>query len=256
MEPNDADLSSLYAKCLAAKGDTVGATRLLQNIVIANPKNTGAQVALGDAFLADNQYAEAYKAFEAAAENDPKSPLPHRRLARVMAARAGSDVKLYTGCLQQINEARRLTPPTDTLTYQSDYFALMLLMESRLKDTLDQVNETYLGAGNHPQNELQRLAADLNLNAEAASDFIDKLQPAVGQDTTHAHYAQGAAFLVSAVGYLRKFIKTYDPQIGSALRGTRLDALSAFATAHTRLIASRAALEKGRAATGETAGGS
>lgn len=255
MEPNDADLSRLYANCLAAKGDTAGATKLLQNIVAANPKNTAAQVALGDALLADNMYTDAYRAFEAAAENDPKSPLPHRRLARVMAARAGSDPKQYIGCLQQIEEARRLTPATDTLTYQGDYFALMLMLESRLKDMLDQVNETYIGTGKRPQNGLQRIAADLNLQAEAASDFIDKLQPAVGQDTTHAHFAQGAAFLVQATGYLRKYIKTNDMQIGGSLRGTRLDALSAFSTAHNRLIASRAALEKGRAATGEIVGG-
>ena len=48
-------------------------------------------MALGDALLSNSQYADALKAFEAAAVNDPKSPLPHRRLARVFVARAGSD---------------------------------------------------------------------------------------------------------------------------------------------------------------------
>ena len=250
IDPADADLSRLYANCLTAKGNTTAATKLLRDIVTANPKNTAAQVALGDALLSDSQYAEALKAFEAAAANDPKSPLPHRRLARVSVARAGSDPAQYAVCLQEVAQARSLTPPTDTQTYQSDYIEIMLLVESRLKEMLDQTNETYNGVGKRTPNGVQRAANDLNERAKSASNFLEKLPPAAGQETTHAHYEQGAALLVQATGYLRKYLKTNDMQIAQSLRGTRVDALSEFTNAHTRLTTARAVLEKGNAATG------
>jgi tetratricopeptide (TPR) repeat protein len=252
IDPADADLSRLYANCLTAKGDTTAATKLLRDLVTANPKNTAAQVALGDALLSDSQYADALKAYEAAAANDPKSPLPHRRLARVAVARAGSDPAQYAVCLQEVAQARSLTPPTDTQTYQSDYIEIMLLLESRLKDMLDQTNETYNSVDKRAPNDLQRAANDLNERAESASNFLEKLPPAAGQETTHAHYEQGAALLVQATGYLRKYLKTNDMQIGQSLRGTRVDALSEFANAHTRLTTARTVLEKGNTATGAT----
>ena len=252
IDPADADLSRLYANCLTAKGDITAATKMLRDLVATNPKNTAAQAALGDALLSDNQYADALKAYEAAAANDPKSPLPHRRLARVAVARAGSDLAQYAVCLQEVGQARSLTPSTDTQIYQGDYIEMMLLMESRLKDLLDQTNEIYNGMGKRAANDLLRSANDMNERAEAASNFLEKLPPAAGQESTHAHYEQGAALLVQATGYLRKYLKTNDMQIGQSLRGTRVDALSEFANAHTRLTTARAVLEKGNAATGAT----
>ena len=106
-----------------------------------------------------------------------------------------------------MTQARSLTPPTDTQTYQSDYIEIMLLVESRMKEMLDQANETFNGVGKRAPGELQRVATDLNERAESASDFLDKLPPAAGQETTHAHYAQGAALLVQAMGYLRKYVR-------------------------------------------------
>lgn len=252
--PADPDLSRLYANSMTAKGDTAGAIKLLRDIVAANPANTAAQVALGDALLQDSQFADALAAFDIAARNDPKSPLPHRRLARVLAARAGSDTAQYAACLRQIEQARSLTPATDTQTYQGDYFEIMLLIESRLKDMLDQTNETLAGGGRRSASDLMRAAADLKERAGAASDFLDKMPPAAGQDITHAHYQQGAALLAQAVGYLRKYLQNGDMQVSASLSGTRTDALAELSTAHTRLVTARAALEKGRAAIGVSGG--
>ncbi len=250
LAPGDADLTKLRASTLFGKGDTTNAIKMLRDVVAAHPGDTSGQVALGDALLADGQFADALSAFETAAKNDPKSPLPHRRLARVLAARAGSDITQYAACLGQIEQARKLTPTTDTQTYQGDYFELMLLLETRLKDMLDQVNETSMGVGKRANADLMQHATDLKERAEAASDFLDKLPPAAGQDVTHAHYGQGAALLVQSIGYLRKFIPSNEAQIGNSLRATRIDALTELTNAHDRLIASREVLEKGRAATG------
>ena len=250
LAPGDADLSRLRANSLIGKGDTVNAIKMLRDVVAANPKDTSAQVALGDALLADSQFADAVAAFENAAKNDPKSPLPHRRLARVLVARAGSDIAKYAACLQQIERARSLTPATDTQTYQGDYFEIMLLLESRMKDMLDQVNETLIGVGKRANADLMQHATDLKERAEAASDFLDKLPPAAGQDVTHAHYGQGAALLVQSIGYLRKYIPSNEAQIANSLRATRTDAITELTNAHERLVTARGVLEKGRAATG------
>ena len=248
--PGDADLSRLYANSLSAKGDTPGAIKLLRDIVSANPGNTANQVALGDALLSDSQFADALNAFEVASRNDPKSPLPHRRLARVLAARAGSDTAQYAACLSQIAQARGLTPAAETQTYQSDYFEIMLLLESRLRDMLDQTKEILAGSGRRPASELMRAANDLKERAGAAADFLDKLPPAAGQDILHAHYQQGAAQLVQTVGFLRKYLQTGDNQVSDSARGTHTDALTELSTAHARLMTARAALEKGKAAIG------
>ena len=250
--PQDADLSRLYANSLSAKGDTAGAIKMLRDIIRANPANTAAQVSLGDALLSDSQFADALSAFETAARNDPKSPLPHRRLARVLAARAGGDTAQYALCLKQIEKARSLTPATETQTYQGDYFEIMLLLESRLKDMLDQTHDTLTGSGRRPASELMRAANDLKERAEAASDFLSKMPPAAGQDITHVHYQQGADLLAQTIGFVRKYLQTGDTQVSDSARGTATDALTELNTAHSRLITARAALEKGRAAVGAT----
>ena len=254
ISPEDGDLQRLYGSTLLTKGDVNGAMKIFRQITLRDPKDTAAQIALGDAYLADSQFAEAQTAYDTAALNDAKSPTPHRRLARIYASRAAGDAVQYGKALAQIQAARALTPAADVETYQSDYFDLMRLMESRLRDMLDQLNNAFVASSNGKRTptELIRTATDLKEQAQAADDFLEKLPAAAGQDPTHAHYQQGAALLIQSIGIFRQYLDKNDVQLADAVRNTRADALTELSTARKRLDAGITALTTAHAS-GKTA---
>ncbi len=235
--PEDGDLQRLYGSTLLTKGNVNGAMKIFRQITLRDPKDTAAQIALGDTYLADSQFAEAQTAYEAAAQNDAKSPTPHRRLARIYASRAAGDAAQYGKALERIQAARALTPAADVETYQGDYFDLMRMMESRLRDMLDQLNNAFVASSNGKRTptELIRVTTDLKEQAQSADDFLEKLPAAAGQDPTHAHYQQGAALLVQSIGIFRQYLDKNDVQLADAVRNTRADALTELSTARKRL---------------------
>lgn len=237
LTPNDSALYVLSGNALLAKGDVAGATKAFQEAVHIDPNDITAQVALGDAQMADSQFDPAIQAYLVAAKNDPRSPLPHRRLARALASRAAADPAQYAASLEQVQQARALIPATDVETYQQDYVILMRLMDSRLRDLLEEMQTTYRDAssGNRSTNALIRAAADIKTRAEAAADYLDKLPPAAGLEAAHAHYQQGAALLLQAVDLLRDYLNKPDTGTGEQLKGAQVDALHELDTGGKRL---------------------
>lgn len=242
LSPKESSLHRLRGDTLLARGDTAAAMQAYREAIQNDPNDIASQVALGDALLTDNQFAEAINTYTSAAKNDPKSPLPHRRLARAYAGRAGSDITQYAASLEQIQQARALTPAADTETYLDDYIALMHLMETRMRDILDQSQNTYravVSGKTTDKNELKRLGTDMKDRASAAADYLDKLPPAAGQDATHARYQQAAALLTQTISLFRDFAATGDTLTEEKLKSTQLDTLRTLNAAGKRLNAAR-----------------
>jgi tetratricopeptide (TPR) repeat protein len=235
--PEDAGLYRLRGDCLLARADVPAALTAYREAMRLAPGDITAQVSLGDALMADNQFAEAMTVYATAAKTDPKSPLPHRRLARALAGRAASDVKQYEASLTAAEQARKLTPAADTETYLEDYLALMRLMEGRLRDFLTELQATYQAKiqAKQTNEELFRTSQDLKERVEKAVDYLEKLPPAVGQDATHARYQQGGALVLQAVSLLREWLMSGETRVEESLRSAQTDALRELATARKRL---------------------
>lgn len=202
-----------------------------------NPADISSQVALGDTLLADNQYTQAIAAYEAAAKNDPRSSLPYRRLGRVHAAKASSDIKEYMLSLSALDKARGLIAPTDTTTYSEELVVLLKMMDSRLNDLLAQLQGSYTARlqGKQTGAELVRTTVDMRERTEAAADFLDKLPSSPGLDTVQARYAQGAAYLLQAVTFFRDYLTNGDNRAEESYKGAQLEAQRELANALKRL---------------------
>jgi tetratricopeptide (TPR) repeat protein len=239
--PEDAALQRLRGDCLLAQVDVPGALKAYREAMRLSPSDIVAQVALGDALMADNQFAEALKVYETAAQTDSKSPLPHRRLARAAAGRAGSDIKEYATSLKEVEQARKLTPAADTETYLEDYVALIRLMEARMRDFINEIQANYQAKiqGKQTNDQLIRAAQDLKERASALADYLDKLPPALGQDATHARYQQGGAITLLAVSLLQEWLMSGETRVEESLKGAQADALRELTTARKRLDAVR-----------------
>jgi tetratricopeptide (TPR) repeat protein len=238
--PSDSTLQRLYGDALLAKGDNAGALKIYREVVAHDPANVAAQVALADALLADNQYSEALTVYQAAAAADPNSSLPHRRLARVYAGRAAADSSQYQESLKELALARQLTPNGDTDIYLHDYVALMRQMEQRMRDMTDELQNQYQAAvqGTRKLTEVTRAVGDLKERASALADYLDHVPVAVGHEGTHAHYGEGAAMLVQAIGSFRKVLAGNGrvEEAQGPLRVARLDTLHELATANKLLL--------------------
>lgn len=248
VDPKNSGLHRLYGEALLARGDVSGARKAFEEAAKADPSDIAAQVALGDVRLADNQFTEAAAAYEAAGKSDPRSPLPHRRLARLLLGRAAADPGQYAAALTHINQARALLAQGDTETYLDDYAAFMRVMESRLRDMLDQLQAAYkaLHDGKRNREESVRTAAEMRERSKAAIDFLEKLPPGAGQDVTHAQYQQGAALTQQAIDLFRDFLKQGQTSTEEAFSAARSDALHEFGAAARRLNAVRPPQAGGR----------
>ena len=140
LDAENANLYRLYGEVLMSEGDLPGAMQAFKDGIRVDPADIGCQVALGDALLAQNHFLQALEAYGAASKSDTKSPLPHRRIARALAVRAGTDPDQYRASLSEIEVARGLTPPTDTTSYVDDYVAIMRIVETRVREMLEELH--------------------------------------------------------------------------------------------------------------------
>ncbi|CEK18059.1 tetratricopeptide repeat protein [Chthonomonas calidirosea] len=201
--PNSVELTQLEAQVLQAKGDTKGALQLFTQLVAHNPQDVAARIALGDALLANGQYADAQNAYEMAASINAKSVLPALRLAALFVKEANSDPSFYAKGLSELETARQLLPSTDTTSYLNCYATLMPVLSERIHDDADALQQIYESCvqGGLSVTEALRNLADLQNRLVALSDFLTKLPPAVGAEKAQAAYGQSAALLLQGIGY-------------------------------------------------------
>jgi tetratricopeptide (TPR) repeat protein len=240
--------AGLYRMVGAAQysnGHIPEAAAAYQSALELAPHDAGIRLAYGDMLLGTGDSAGAAKQFALAAADAPNSPEPHRRLAKAALQKASSDAAQYAACLDEIKKTRALIAPSEIKSYLADYYALMKIMESRLTDILDQVDSVQVSflKGTADGNACVRLAVDMNERAQAASDFLDALPAAAGQDGVHALYQEGAASVLASISYLKSLAKSHDQQYDTKLRSEKTSARHDITEAGKRLQSAKAAIE-------------
>ncbi len=241
--PGDGSLYRAYGDSLMAKGDVPGAEKYFRDAVRINADDILARISLGDALMLENQYAEAMETYQSAQKTDPHSPLPHRRLARVLLLHASADTAQYSASLEEVARARELTPKNDSSGYQEDYGTLMQVVESRLRELLDELmgSSIALTQGKQSGNDTLRTLQDIQSRADAISAYLDKLPAAVGQDATQVRYQQGAALLLQSATLFRSYVNKKDANTERAMQDAQTEARQELEIAHKRLADIRAA---------------
>jgi len=244
LAPNDSGLYRAYGDTLMNRGDVPNAEKAFREAIRLNPNDIPARIALGDALMSDNQYADALDAYMTAQKAEPRSPLPHRRLARVYLLRSSSDPTQYAASLDEIAKAQELTPANDKTSYQEDYGTLMQITESRLRELLQEIdgNTVALTQGKQSKNDALRALADMQLRADALSNYLDKAPAAQGQQFAQAHYQQAAANLLQSITLFRNYLPKNDDSLKQQMQDARQQAYQEIDTAHKRLIAVREAV--------------
>ena len=242
--PTEGSLYRAYGDTLMTKGDVPAAEKAFRDAVRLNADDIQARIALGDALMLDNQYADALDTYATAQKTDPRSPLPHRRLGRVLLLRASADPAQYAASLEEVNKARELTPKNDTLSYQEDYGTLMRIAEARLRELLEEISGNFiaLNKGKQSGNDTLRALADIQTRTDTVNGYLDKLPYAVGQEATQVHYQQAAAFVLQSVTLFRTYLNKNDSNIKQQMQDASAEAYQELDTAHKRLADIRAAL--------------
>lgn len=243
--PTEGSLYRSYGETLMTRGDVPGAEKAFRDALRINPDDILARIALGDALMNDNQYADALDAYTSAQKSDPHSPLPHRRLARVLLLRAAADPAQYNASLDEINKGRELTPKNDPISYQQDYSTLMLITESRLRELLEEISANQIAFTQGKQNatDTQRALSDIQLRNDAISNYLDKLPTAVGQDKTQVQYQQATTLVLQSLALFRTYLtKVNDMTLKQQMQDVASEAYQALSAGHQRLGEIRAAL--------------
>lgn len=245
LDSKNSTMFRLYGDAQSSDGKLVDAIKAYRQAVELDPKDVLARVALGDTLQRDGQLEAALQEYHEAVTGAPTSSLPHRRLARAACQRASADPDQYAQALAEIKKARSLTAPIDTQTYFDDYIALMKIMESRIVDILDQVDNSYAAfvRGQSGVVETNRVLKDMSERATAASDFLDGLPVAAGQEGTHAMYQEGTASVLSSIIYLKSYVPQRDTQFESKLKIDMMSARHDLTAAGKKLRAAKAATE-------------
>ncbi|HLJ54588.1 MAG TPA: hypothetical protein VKT77_06065, partial [Chthonomonadaceae bacterium] len=241
LDANNAALYRLYGEVLAAEGDTTGAMNAFQDGIKIDPSDIGCQIALGDALLAQNHFLQAVDSYTAASKIDPKSPLPHRRMARAFAARAGTDPDQYQASLAEVRSALDLSVPGDTTLYAEDYVAILRIVDGRIRDMLEEIQNAYEARVQLKKSpaELMREIADINQRSDAIATYLAKLAPATGYDVTQAHYVQSNALFSQAVGFFKDLVQTGEERYASSMKSGQVQAQRELAVAGQRLTGTR-----------------
>lgn len=242
--PNESSLYRAYGETLMTKGDVPGAQKAFRDAIRLNTDDIQSRISLGDALMADNQYAEALETYTAAQKADPRSPLPHRRLARVLLLRASSDPSQYAASLDEIGKARELTPKTDTSSYQEDYGTLMQISESRLRELLEEISGNFVAYTKGKQNvtDTQRALSDMKLRTDAISSYLEKAPPAAGQGATHINYQQASTLVLQSLALFNAYLAKNDSATKQQMQDASTEAYQELDTAHKRLASIRATL--------------
>jgi tetratricopeptide (TPR) repeat protein len=246
--PDDSRLHRLYGDLLRQRDAAAPEHRGLSDAVLReyaaavrlDPTDASAEVALGDAEISDNRYADALKTYREAAQRDPKSPLPHRRMAIMLAQTASSDPDRYAASADEFRQARALTQPNDTAALLEQYAAMIQVIHTRLTEYLEELQNTYQANKIGQRTDLKDMdgaVADMRTRAEKLSAFLDQIPPAGGQDITHAHYQQATAFILQALSLFRDYLHGRDATAEDAMTTARVNAHREMTAASTHLTA-------------------
>ncbi len=237
LDNKNSALYRMYGDAEYASGNSAEAMKAYKQAMDLDPKDVLARIALADMLQHDGQYGAAQQLYGDAVVSAPTSPIPHRRLALAACQRASSDPDQYAQALSEIKKARALTAPIDTQSYLDDYSALMKIMESRVMDILEQLDNTYaaFARGQSSGVATNRLLKDMSERASAASDFLDALPVSAGQEGTHALYQEGTASLLSSISYLKSFVEKGDTQFETKLNTEKMSARHDLTEAGKRL---------------------
>lgn len=242
LDPRNAGLYHLRGELLLARNDTAGAMKAFRDGAAIDPKHIPIQVSLGDVLLAENKFNEAIEAYRNASTNDDKSPLPHRRMARAYMERATADPKYYADCLKALQQARNLTPATETRAFLEDYAAIMKSVEVRLQSVQNEIQFAYEDKlQSRKQNSaLQQILVGLRQRGENLADFLDKLPPAAGQTTPQTHFSHATVLTLQTIGFFRDYLNKGDDSLLESFRNGQVLAQRELSTASRRLASSLA----------------
>ncbi len=236
LDSKNSSLYRMFGDAEYAGGNTAAAMKAYKQAVELDPKDVLSRIALADMLQHDGQFEAALQLYRDAVIGAPTSPMPHRRLALAACQRASSDPDQYAEALAEVKKARSLTAPIDTRSYLDDYSSLMKIMESRIMDILEQLDNTYAAYVRAQATgvETNRLLKDMSERATAASDFLDALPVSAGLEGTHALYQEGTASLLSSIGYLKSFV-TGNAQFEAKLKTEKMFARHDLAEAGKKL---------------------
>ena len=224
LDPKNGSLHRLYGELLMKQGDTPGALIALREAIQLAPSDISIQVSYGDALLKTGKFPEAVEVYESAVKSDPKSPLPHRRLARAFAGKAETEAGQYEASLEHLKIARTLTPVKETQIYQEDYIGLMRLIEKRISGMLIELTESVRlkNTGKAETDALIRQSKDLKSRSEKLSDYLNELPPAAGFESLQAHLSQSDSLLIQAVNFYREALAQGDDRTNSAMMNAQI----------------------------------
>ncbi len=210
--PANNTLRQIYGKTLLQDGNTKLAMQVLQSLVIKSPSDPDSLMALADAQVQDNHFGEALINYQKASAIAPDNPVPHQKMALVYALQAEGTPAAYQSCLKEIQSARSLIPPANTVQYNKEYKSILLLMDARLRDIEDSVENTYQSAvqGTVTNAALQRAVSDLGDRTAGASTFLQNLPTAAGYEAAQNHYSQAAALLIQSIASLQNALNHPD----------------------------------------------
>jgi tetratricopeptide (TPR) repeat protein len=207
LAPNEPGLHRLVGDCYLASGDGEPAVSAYREAIKLDSKDAANYVALGDALLSITRTDEAQAAYSNAAAADLKNPVPHRRLARVLA-QSGK----YADCVREMGLAKDLTPAEDNSYQLNDYSEILGIAETNLRVALARladIRKSLLnGSRNREQTHSDCMAQ--KKKTEEMTLFLESLQtpPQLGRIT--ALYAQAASLAFQLCETSLQWIETQE----------------------------------------------
>jgi len=205
--PEDPTLRRLLGDTYLDVGDVESAVKQYEEAIRLAPADATNWVALGDAYWNLGKPDDALKAFTQAADADLRNPMPHRKMARLLALRGE-----YAAAVNAMRSAHALITPGEANTLNDDYADLLRTVETTLHELLTKLQNTRktLQEGSRTREEVFHDTMNIRKRAEDIVGFLESLPSPPSFGRVQAYYGQAAALTVQAAEVTLRFLETQE----------------------------------------------
>lgn len=234
--PEEAALHRAVGECLKAEGSPE-AIAYFQAAVRLGPQDPANHAGLGDTLWNAGQFAQAEQCYRDAAAADPKSSLPLRKLARLLAAR-----ERFKQAVEAARSAMALLTDETAPAFLDDFASILASAEATLLDSvnrLEAIRNRFVSGAINREDAFQEVSVQKRRSQDAAEFFADF--PGLGPlEGPQALFAQAAGLTFQAAESALKYLETQNKPDDTESTLLRKEALKTVAEARVKLKAATA----------------
>lgn len=205
LAPENDDIRKQLAAVYLEKGSPEKSVLVFKSYADKHPEDLSSRIATGDQFWKQNMFDKAEEEYKAAAVIDKKSPLPHERIAMILAAQS-----MFTESKQELEVLQTMDTQPAQATQEARYKSFRSYIDPSIATLMDQYDSaTKSFAAKEVTREYYYDFIDgISLRFDSIAKFLDTMAVPSSSTSIHKRKVLGCSLMSQACARMESYLES------------------------------------------------